>query len=75
MIMPHTIHFLAGHYITHQSGGFYAEARCTCGKKIEGVGSTENLAKISLQRQYAEHVDLAPDSFKIGGKSKNKNAQ
>lgn len=61
------LHHLVGYYITHQVGGFHAEARCTCGNKLEGIGNTENLAKISLQKQYADHLDLALDSFKIKG--------
>jgi hypothetical protein len=31
-------HYLVSYYTTHRPDGVHIEARCTCGKKLEGVG-------------------------------------
>jgi hypothetical protein len=39
-----TLHYLIGYYTTHQPDGVHIEAHCTCGEKLEGVGSNESAA-------------------------------
>jgi hypothetical protein len=38
------LHYLVGHYTTHQPDGVHLSSHCTCGEKLEGVGQDESAA-------------------------------
>jgi hypothetical protein len=50
---PH--HYLTGYYITHRPEGVYIEARCTCGKKLQGIGHDESAAMDALWMKFLKH--------------------
>jgi hypothetical protein len=49
-------HYLVGRYITHQPDGVHIEARCTCGVKLEGMGSDDSIASEALWAVFVEHT-------------------
>ncbi len=58
-----TAHYLVGHYTTHRVDGVHIEARCTCGKKLEGIGDNEGAAMDSLWAEFSKHSRGVCDDF------------
>lgn len=49
--------YLAARYVTRQSDGVHVEARCTCGVKLEGVGTDESKALEELWAKFKTHTE------------------